>query len=563
MRLRGEGGSAIFHLLGLVEKKRGDFEAASAALANAHAAAPDDPQINNNYANLLADMGQGDAALAHYARALALSPHYVDPYYNSALLLQRLGRLEEALDRLDAALRLSPGDARIHSARGGVLKAMERFDDAAAAYDKAIALAPRHLNALHGRARIAMETGEAGAPLFYQRALMQKPGDPELVLGLAEALEAEGDPLGLDILKEVVAARPDWIEGHEVLARMRMEAGEGDRFASHYTASLKQRPQDRQLHLSFWRVLARAERHAEALRSLRNARIQLVWDEQMLAMEAMLLGDAGDPRAALALLDRLKGSAVEPNFHILVGRMKLAAGDVDEAALRLGQAVAADPAAIDGWAYLDLCWRLLKDGRHHWLSGQPGLIGTRELDLDAEELSRIAGVIAALHRTRAHPIGQSLRGGTQTRGRLFWRGEPEIARLGDAIRAAIEDHVAQLPPDDEKHPLLRHRNAGFDFAGSWSVRLTSQGFHVNHIHPEGILSSACYIRLPESIGSASCDGWLEIGSAPDQIRLDLEPLASIEPVPGRLALFPSYLFHGTRPFSAGERLTVAFDLVPR
>jgi len=30
--------------------------------------------------------------------------------------------------------------------------------------------------------------------------------------------------------------------------------------------------------------------------------------------------------------------------------------------------------------------------------------------------------------------------------------------------------------------------------------------------------------------------------------------------PGRLVLFPSYLYHGTRPFSAGERLSVAFDV---
>jgi hypothetical protein len=28
-----------------------------------------------------------------------------------------------------------------------------------------------------------------------------------------------------------------------------------------------------------------------------------------------------------------------------------------------------------------------------------------------------------------------------------------------------------------------------------------------------------------------------------------------------VALFPSYMYHGTRPFSAGERLTVAFDVV--
>ena len=99
-------------------------------------------------------------------------------------------------------------------------------------------------------------------------------------------------------------------------------------------------------------------------------------------------------------------------------------------------------------------------------------------------------------------------------------------------------------------------------AGSWSVRLSSQGFHVNHIHPEGVLSSACYISLPPTMGSdESRDGWLELGRPPAQLGLALEPLAAIEPRPGRLALFPSYLFHGTRPFAAGERLTVAFDVV--
>jgi hypothetical protein len=41
--------------------------------------------------------------------------------------------------------------------------------------------------------------------------------------------------------------------------------------------------------------------------------------------------------------------------------------------------------------------------------------------------------------------------------------------------------------------------------------------------------------------------------------LDLAPLKIVEPRAGGLILFPSYLYHGTRPFCAGERLTVAFD----
>ena len=34
----------------------------------------------------------------------------------------------------------------------------------------------------------------------------------------------------------------------------------------------------------------------------------------------------------------------------------------------------------------------------------------------------------------------------------------------------------------------------------------------------------------------------------------------VEPKVGRLVLFPSTLHHGTSPFPAGERISVAFDV---
>jgi hypothetical protein len=38
----------------------------------------------------------------------------------------------------------------------------------------------------------------------------------------------------------------------------------------------------------------------------------------------------------------------------------------------------------------------------------------------------------------------------------------------------------------------------------------------------------------------------------------------VQPRPGRLVLFPSYLWHGTTPLECAEpRLTIAFDAVPR
>jgi hypothetical protein len=76
------------------------------------------------------------------------------------------------------------------------------------------------------------------------------------------------------------------------------------------------------------------------------------------------------------------------------------------------------------------------------------------------------------------------------------------------------------------------------------------------------MSSALYVALPDTIGTSedSAEGWLELGKPPHDLGLDLEPLTLVEPKVGRLALFPSILWHGTRPFPAGERLTIAFDI---
>ncbi len=551
---------SVLHLLALVEKKSGNVVAARDAFARAATLAPNDPQLLGNHANLLGETGETDAALALYDRAIAANPRFADARHNRALLLQRLGRLDAALAELDALLALAPGDARAQASRGAVLRQLGRLDEAAAAFDAALRADPGRLTALHGRARLAMERGEPDASALYTRALQQRPGDLELVLGLVEALEAEGNPLGLDLLRETAAYHPDWVIGQSTLARMRAEAGEADSFADHYPAAIARRPGDRALHLSHWHALMRGDRHAEGLAALQAARTTLADDAELRLMAAILTSEAGDQPEALALIAAL--DSTRPDVAFAHGRIALRAGDPVRAAALLERVVADDPGSINGWAHLDLAWRVTGDARHEWLSGQPGLFGAREIGLDAAELTRVAEVLRALHVTRAHPIGQSLRGGTQTRGDLFARREREIARLREAMADAVRAHMAALPPRDDTHPLLRHRDAASVFAGSWSVRLTGEGFHVNHIHPEGILSSACYIALPETIGGdATRDGWLELGRPPAELGLSLDPLAAIRPAPGRLALFPSYLFHGTRPFAEGERLTVAFDVV--
>ena len=119
---------------------------------------------------------------------------------------------------------------------------------------------------------------------------------------------------------------------------------------------------------------------------------------------------------------------------------------------------------------------------------------------------------------------------------------------------------------------MRSRNTGrAAFTGAWSVRLSSGGSHVDHVHPRGWLSSACYIALPATIGSgAAIDsgtpdraGWLRFGRPGIPTDPALGPDYFVRPEPGLLALFPAYIWHGVEPFVSDQpRLTVAFDVLP-
>lgn len=549
----------LLHLRALVlkgERRRDDAERMFAA---ADRLRPGDPQILTNWGNLLTDAGEAEAALAYYDRAVAADPTSADAHYNRALALQRLARLEEALEVLDGLLaQASTSSAKVHSARGAVLMALERPQEAIAAFDRALAIEPGRTVALTGRATLALKTGAPDSVERHIAALQRSPGDRSLILGVVQAMREQGDLGGLDILQDVLRQDPSWLEGHHELALLRAEAGHGDAFVAHIREAIADRPADAQLYQTLGAILSSADRHYEALRALseggRACGPQPDWAFELARLE----GECGDREAAWQRLAALPDSDLARQVR---GRLALRLGRADEAAVLLEELVARSPADMAGWAYLSLAWRITGDDRHAWLAEQPGLWSTARLDHADDELRRLADVLRAIHASRAHPVGQSLRGGTQTRGRLFWRHEPELAKLASLLQQAVGDYLDKLPGDDPRHPLLRHRRDRLRLAGSWSVRLADGGFHVHHMHPQGVLSSAYYIAVPPAGVEVEHAGWLEIGGAPAELELRLDPLALVEPLPGRLALFPSYLFHGTRPFPAGERLTVAFDAV--
>jgi hypothetical protein len=168
-----------------------------------------------------------------------------------------------------------------------------------------------------------------------------------------------------------------------------------------------------------------------------------------------------------------------------------------------------------------------------------------------------------LHDPKGHALlFQSLRHGTETTQDLSRSADPAIRALFGTFAAPIECYLGRVGHGFD--PLRRRNHGCWRFNGSWSVRLRSSGFHTNHVHPRGWISSACYIELPDSMSAAgSEEGALTFGEPSLVTTPALGAEYSVRPAVGMLVLFPSYFWHGTVPFHGNQaRLTVAFDAVP-
>ena len=119
--------------------------------------------------------------------------------------------------------------------------------------------------------------------------------------------------------------------------------------------------------------------------------------------------------------------------------------------------------------------------------------------------------------------------------------------------------------EDSKHPFMGRKRDAFRYSGSWSSRLHDKGFHANHIHTKGWISSCYYVAVPDAAADTTAQqGWIKFGEPAFDAHLAHAVRRTVQPKPGRLVLFPSYMWHGTIPFESREaRTTIAFDAVPR
>ncbi len=547
--------------------------------------------------------GDIDDAEAMLRKALAIDPQWAPTLATLGELLLGRGRSVEAEHLLKRAAQRMPRAAWVLA---------RHYNDSQRPVDAIAILAPMCATGLadtesvtqHVNALVALGRSDE-AVAFYRRRVESSRDDLAASSALATALEAASRHAEAERLSRATLLRGyNTAALHFTHARSLISLGA---FAAAETAlrdTLHLEPRLAEAHNSLARLVwMRTGDAAQTTATLDEALQRFADDDTLWAAKAAVLQGMGDSRGAYACLASqtarkhaappllvragLAALAFDPGTALILAQRALhvspdsmpARNLLVAALLGVGEATDAlhhceillAHAPDDQYliALQTTAWRLLGDARYAQYCDYTRLAMSQQLkapkpwaDL-TRFLADVKSSLEKLHKPDGHPLlFQSLRNGTETTEDLTRSTDPAIRALFQTFDAPIRAYLAHIGHGND--PLRRRHKGGHRFNGSWSVRLRSSGYHSNHVHPRGWISSACYIDLPTGIADTSNDdGCLAFGEPGMATRPSLRAEHVIRPEAGTLVLFPSYFWHGTVPFHSDEtRLTVAFDLLP-
>ncbi|MEO1150490.1 MAG: putative 2OG-Fe(II) oxygenase [Pseudomonadota bacterium] len=402
-----------------------------------------------------------------------------------------------------------------------------------------------------------------------------------------------------------------------VYGRSLQAIGKLDAAEDAFSTALGKRPTDPVVHRDLAQLIwMRTGDAARALVPLTRIEAQFPADDQLKSLRAQIFSEMGMDREAFAQLDALLKKATDQSPWLLphgeaalraghygpaeesLTRARSQFGDHDqilEPLVRLGLATGPDEKTV---ALIDrlragaphnqyfcaleaTAWRLVDDPRHDAFYEASRLVHGFELKVPrgwrslGAYLDDLCTALDTRHPFAAHPFGLSVRHGSQLAS-IEAMDDPALRAFPEAAMGPVTHYLAaladHLPADSPVWRGAEGRKAVQDdpagaarLLAAWSVRLPANGFHVNHVHPAGWLSSACHLRTVAAVpGDDPRAGWIKFGEPGIATVRPLAPTHMREPQAGVMVMFPSFLWHGTVPFSGSEsRLTIAADFSRR
>ena len=439
-----------------------------------------------------------------YRKILSADPGHADALHLLGLIAHQAGQVDAALRLIGDAISRNPGAPGYYANLAMILDTEGRPEEAADAARKALAIDRGHAGAMTTLAnslRALDRLDEAVA--WYEKAGAFTPHDPALWSNLGSTLDTLGrHDDAVEALSRALALAPGQAGLHSNLGSALKSAGRMDDAIAAHRESIRVDPAFAAGYTNLATALLEAGRQTEAIGVLERALEVRPGDRKALALRAIAAGATGDSATRDRLLD------------------------------------------FDG---------LMADRQWSAPRGYPHL----------EAFNQALAEHVLNHPSLAwEPATKSTRRGSQTR-ELKGPVSGPVADLERMIREAVGAYLENIPEGSD-HPYLTTAPKDWTLT-LWATVLDEGGHQAPHIHPTGWLSGVYYVRVPpKAPGSDPRAGWIEFGRPPAV----MEPLGGfperlIEPVEGRMLLFPSYFYHRTLPFTgAGQRISVAFDLMP-
>lgn len=558
----------ILQLLGAVFYAQAKFESAVKVMGQSLQIKPEQPLVLMNFAICQRHLRHFAGAEETIEKLLAIEPSNIEAFKLKVDVLIDTGREQQAYAMLQNNISKINSNYNLLSRYGSVASAVKDYATAINAYNKALEIKPNSLVVRHNLGLAYRLYGDSKSAIkHYHTALELGKPSYQLMHNMGNAHSDIGElSESIYYYQKALALNFAYLETHINLNDVIWETGNKHNYLISLVEAIRLYPDEPAFLYEYARRLFRLSEFDRMKQALSKKTSKFGSFSEFKYLLAKIEFNVGDKTVALLEFERLsKAKDLSFEDRLDICEMLIKEGNIELAEESIQQILLSEPSNIAALSYWALCLRYREDPREQKLNDYNNLVQEFTLFDPNVELDFYRDLVSSLndmHSANEQPINQTLMNGTQTRGLLFSSDIAAIKELKERIEKCIRDYIEnakslespwlQLPVFEKLH-----------FVGSWSVKLKKGGFHSNHFHPMGRLSSVVYIDLPNCVdGPSKNEGYLKFGEPNFSGAFSFEPKRYLRPEIGKLILFPSYFWHGTVPFDDEKhRLTVAFDVI--
>ena len=565
-------------LLGMLAYKVADYPKAIDYMRQSLKFNAKQPNTENNIGNAFKRIRDYKKARLHYEKAIQLKEQYQEPWNNLISLLVETQEYAQALYLGNKANTLfghpTPLLILCAQANTGLLQ----YQEAIALLQSILQRQPDDASAKLELGKTYYSAGQGETAIKYYFELMNAGINTFAVwhnLGNALSTLSRFDE-AIDAYENAINLNPAYAQSYKNITELRWEMGEHQHLLTHYKKAFELSLDDVALQLDYLEHVIRLGLNKEALEIVavlaKDSRIYSV-NARFISLSSRAHKVNGNSQQAFEIEKTiLTFKHVTSEARLSFVETALQNNEFAVAQQELAKVLQLEPENQFALALNHTGARLAPALFDNTILSADKFIFEFDIQPPCEYNSigdycqALDTYLQVLHKGKHQPLDQTLHFGVQTRGNLFDDNHPLIRHLVAEIERCIAATNTRIQEISETENICLY--PGFSsqkpsyFSGSWSVRLHNMGYHSNHMHPMGWLSSAFYVTLPEDI---QCEqkkaGWFQVGVPNIKLGSELKPTRYIKPAIGKLILFPSFLWHGTVPFKEeAYRLTVACDV---